>query len=997
MADFSNLRKIVYKTIEDSQTGLTAAQIKIAEFSEPNFAVSLYVSIVTNEVSDNNYSFILDVTSDGKYSVNGISKTNSIFGFKVNSNSVFLDVTGTTIKDITVRKEIKYGVLLNAALTGTTGQTDFTTLNMQAGTSLQDLYVTGNSQFLGTLDVDGTTSLDDVNIAGFVDITGSLDVDNIKINGNTISSKTNEDIILNPNGTGIIKLERPVTTDQTTFNLLNKNLGANSTYTINIGTGTDTTTEDSESTRNIIIGSDGLDSDGLPLSNVNIKGKLTVDGEIATQGISEYSNLIIKNDNNTATFKGILADGTEKLIINNNGNIDSEGTLDVGNIKLDTNTISSTNTNGNIVLVPNGIGILDLKAATSIDGTLTVTGTNKTTLGGALEVDGSTQLDGTLTVTGTNKTTLNGALEVDGASQLDGAVTVNNTLTVTGTNKTTLNGALEVDGATQLDGTLTVTGTNKTTLNGALEVDGSSQLDGVVDVNNTLTVDGSNISLDSTGTMNINLDTNSSSNTVISIQSSNVGTGAGNISIVADSTTVTSNVTITGNLSVTGTTTTNNVELIETSNGIVFEGTTANDFETTLKAIDPTADRLIQLPDIDGTVVTTGDTGTVTNTMLANSTISGIALGNNLNSVTFNNSGTGDASATTFNGSTARTISYNSLGASPLAGSTSLTTLGTIATGTWQGSTILSTYGGTGVNNGGRTLTINTANKTLAGAATTLTFAGNFTTNGAFPLGLTTTADTSVTLPTSGTLYGTATGSITSAQLAGSVSDETGFSTGAKLVFSKAPEIEDLKVGTGTQNWEINTSNGDFILKSGVSANVDALTLTTTGSLTLNGNRLTLAGAGSPGTTLGAISRDGSDLYYGSGGVANRVTPIKLEYSGNSWSRLDQPTQFGTFRYLIVPFSTNNSTYIHVSIANNGTVGLTEIGGSENQLFTNPGPIIVEYFGFSISGGFNNFNFRINGIGKTFSSTNSLRISVWASTSATYTVTPLTYRVYRIF
>jgi hypothetical protein len=53
--------------------------------------------------------------------------------------------------------------------------------------------------------------------------------------------------------------------------------------------------------------------------------------------------------------------------------------------------------------------------------------------------------------------------------------------------------------------------------------------------------------------------------------------------------------------------------------GVVFEGATANDFETTLAVVDPTADRTITLPDVTGTVVTTGDTGSVTNTMLAGS------------------------------------------------------------------------------------------------------------------------------------------------------------------------------------------------------------------------------------------------------------------------------------------------------------------------------------------------------------------------------------------
>ena len=54
--------------------------------------------------------------------------------------------------------------------------------------------------------------------------------------------------------------------------------------------------------------------------------------------------------------------------------------------------------------------------------------------------------------------------------------------------------------------------------------------------------------------------------------------------------------------------------------------------------------------------------------------------------VTFNNGGTGDASGTTYNGGTARTISYNSVGASPLAGSSSLTTTGTVTSGTWSAS-----------------------------------------------------------------------------------------------------------------------------------------------------------------------------------------------------------------------------------------------------------------------------------------------------------------------
>ena len=55
---------------------------------------------------------------------------------------------------------------------------------------------------------------------------------------------------------------------------------------------------------------------------------------------------------------------------------------------------------------------------------------------------------------------------------------------------------------------------------------------------------------------------------------------------------------------------------------LVFEGATDNDYETTLTVADPTgSDKTITLPNTTGTVVTTGDTGTVTSTMISNATI----------------------------------------------------------------------------------------------------------------------------------------------------------------------------------------------------------------------------------------------------------------------------------------------------------------------------------------------------------------------------------------
>jgi hypothetical protein len=53
------------------------------------------------------------------------------------------------------------------------------------------------------------------------------------------------------------------------------------------------------------------------------------------------------------------------------------------------------------------------------------------------------------------------------------------------------------------------------------------------------------------------------------------------------------------------------------NSSIAFEGSSADDFETTITVTNPTADRTITIPDITGTLITTADTGSVTNTMLA--------------------------------------------------------------------------------------------------------------------------------------------------------------------------------------------------------------------------------------------------------------------------------------------------------------------------------------------------------------------------------------------
>ena len=69
-----------------------------------------------------------------------------------------------------------------------------------------------------------------------------------------------------------------------------------------------------------------------------------------------------------------------------------------------------------------------------------------------------------------------------------------------------------------------------------------------------------------------------------------------------DSLTVTDDVTVAGNLTVTGTTTTVNTVTMNAANAVVFEGATADAYETTLTIEDPTADRTVVIPNVGGTL-----------------------------------------------------------------------------------------------------------------------------------------------------------------------------------------------------------------------------------------------------------------------------------------------------------------------------------------------------------------------------------------------------------
>ena len=73
------------------------------------------------------------------------------------------------------------------------------------------------------------------------------------------------------------------------------------------------------------------------------------------------------------------------------------------------------------------------------------------------------------------------------------------------------------------------------------------------------------------------------------------------------------------NPNMTGTATFAGDVVLGTASSLTFEGSSADDYETTFAITNPTADRTITFPNVTGTIITTGDSGTVTNAMLAGS------------------------------------------------------------------------------------------------------------------------------------------------------------------------------------------------------------------------------------------------------------------------------------------------------------------------------------------------------------------------------------------
>ncbi len=171
----------------------------------------------------------------------------------------------------------------------------------------------------------------------------------------------------------------------------------------------------------------------------------------------------------------------------------------------------------------------------------------------------------------------------------------------------------------------------------------------------------------------------------------------------------------------------------------------------------------------------------------------------------------------------------------PAAGSINITTLGTITTGTWQGTILSPTFGGTGNNNG----------------SSKLVLAGNLGTVGAFPAVLTFTAPTIVTVPTSGTLA-------TTSQLPTPAALTEVDDTNVTMTLGGTPATSLLQAVSMTLGWTgqlsparggTGVNNGTSTINLGTPTSGFVLTSDSSGNATWQGTNLTGAVLLAPSAT----------------------------------------------------------------------------------------------------------------------------------------------------
>ena len=303
-------------------------------------------------------------------------------------------------------------------------------------------------------------------------------------------------------------------------------------------------------------------------------------------------------------------------------------------------------------------------------------------------------------------------------------------------------------------------------------------------------------------------------NNVITIGSTSIGLGA-------TSTTLTGITGLVTNELVSGTAdgAANSIKI--TLGNIIFEGATANDFETTLAVTDPTADRTITFPDAGGTVALTSDIVypvTLNNSVtLTNKTL---ALGNNTISGTLAQFNTAVTDATLVSTTGSETLTNKSVN---LANNTLTGTLAQFNTAV-SDATLVSTTGTETLTNKSLTAPILTGSSTSAGSIIFKEDTDNGT-NSATLKGPASTADVTITLPAeTGTVLTTAS-SIANSNLANSslTIGSTGVALGGSATtFTGLASITSTAVVTNDSGFRIRNNSDNTKIGAFSSASITA-------------------------------------------------------------------------------------------------------------------------------------------------------------------------------
>jgi hypothetical protein len=204
----------------------------------------------------------------------------------------------------------------------------------------------------------------------------------------------------------------------------------------------------------------GLTAGATTLGATGVTGGLTVDtitasGAVSTGALTATS---VKATNLAGTgVRSITVDANGNIVAGGTATVVNATTANLGDLTISGDTISTNTTNANLVLSPNGTGIVTAPALTATNavtaGSFSTTGTlaaGNTTITGTLSTSGTATLNA---ATITNNATVGGTFGVTGATTLHGLTA----------GATTISGGLSVDTVTatgngSFGGTLTVTG-----------------------------------------------------------------------------------------------------------------------------------------------------------------------------------------------------------------------------------------------------------------------------------------------------------------------------------------------------------------------------------------------------------------------------------------------------------------------------------------------------------------------------------------------------------